>query len=390
MKILVTGAFGNVGLSTLKELIERNHEVRVIEIKSKRNKRIAKKFRDKIEVIWGDLRNSIDVERALEAQDLVIHLAAIIPPLADDFPELAEAVNVGGTANIVNAIKNQQSAPKLIFTSSIAVYGDRIMNPMINLNDPLNPSSGDFYALTKILAEKVIRESGINFSIFRLTYITSVEKLDMDPLMFHMPLDTCIEICDSKDVALALSNAIECNQIWGETFHIAGGVRCRTTYREYINRMMEIFGLGKGFLPEQAFAKKDFHCGYMDTKKSQYLLNYQIHTLDDYFNEVKEKVGSKKHFMKIFKNAIKVLLLKSSEPYRKYRFFKHKLGAFTVSENKLIRKLLSSNYEKIDLLEHRIIQLENVIQKLTENDPKNEIMTINWRRYFKGLIMVRI
>lgn len=377
LKILITGAFGNVGLSSLKELLKKNHEVRVIEINSKKNKRLAKNFKNEIEIIWGDLRNSKDVEKAVEGQDLVIHLAAIIPPLADYHPELAEAVNVGGTINLLNAIKKQDKLPKLIFTSSIAVYGDRRMNPMISLKDPLNPNEGDFYAFTKISAEKAIRESGIDFAIFRLTYITSVNKLDMDPLMFHMPLDTCIEICDSKDVALALSNAIECNQIWGETFHIAGGVRCRTTYREYINKMMEIFGLGKNFLPEQAFAKKDFHCGYMDTKKSQYLLNYQTHTLDDYFNEVREKVGSKKHFMKIFKNAIKVLLLKSSEPYRKYRFFKHKLGAFTVSENKLIRKLLSSNYEKIDLLEHRIIQLENVIQKLTENDPKNEIMTIN-------------
>ncbi|MFX1496217.1 MAG: NAD-dependent epimerase/dehydratase family protein [Promethearchaeota archaeon] len=373
MKILITGAFGNVGLSTLRELIKKDHNVRVIEIKNKKNKKLAKEFKSKVEIIWGDLRDYNDVEKAIAGQDLVIHLAAIIPPLADHNLELARAVNVGATKNILNAIKKQDKQIKLIFTSSIAVYGDRRMNPMINVKDHLNPSLGDFYALTKILAEKAIRESGITFAIFRLTYITSINKLDMDPLMFHMPLDTSIEICDTKDVGLALSNAVDCNQIWGETFHIAGGMRCRTTYREYLNMMMQIFGLGENFLPEQAFAKKDFHCGYMDTEKSQSLLKYQNHTLEDYFNEVVEKFGVKKHLLKIFKKTVKFHLLKSSEPYRRFKFFKSRSGAFTVSENKFIRKLLSTNYEKIDLLETRIIQLEKLIHETIQNDKKAKL-----------------
>ena len=57
MKVLLTGAFGNVGLSTLKELIKRNHDVRVYDIRTKRNKRLANRFKKDIEVIWGDLRN---------------------------------------------------------------------------------------------------------------------------------------------------------------------------------------------------------------------------------------------------------------------------------------------------------------------------------------------
>jgi nucleoside-diphosphate-sugar epimerase len=374
LNILITGAFGNVGLSTLKELIKRNHRVRVIEIKSKRNKRIAKKYKSEIEIIWGDLRNSNDVEKAIDGQDIVIHLAAIIPPLADKYPELAEAVNVRGTVNILNTVKNHDKMVKLIFTSSIAVYGDRRSNPMIKVNDPLNPSKEDFYALTKISAENLIKESGINFAIFRLTYITSADKLDMDPLMFHMPLDTCIEICDTKDVGLALANALNCNQIWGGTFHIAGGEQCRTTYREYINKMMEIFGLGKKILPEQAFAKKDFHCGYMDTERSQKLLNYQRHTLDDYYNEVREKIGTKKPFLKIFKRTVKFHLLKRSEPYRMFKFFKRKSGAFTVSENRFIRKILSHNYEKLEILETKIGQLEKLIQELIRNCKEKEII----------------
>ncbi|MFX1314456.1 MAG: NAD-dependent epimerase/dehydratase family protein [Promethearchaeota archaeon] len=368
MNILLTGPFGNVGLSTLKELIKRDYNIRAFDIKNKKNRKIAKRFRNQIEILWGDLRNYEDVEKAVKSVDVIIHLAAIIPPLADKLPELAEEVNVEGTKNIIKAIKIQKNKPKLIFTSSIAVYGDRRNNPMINLTDPLNPSKDDYYAMTKIKAEKIIRDLGIDFAIFRLTYITSLNKLEMDPLMFHMPLDTCIEICDTKDVGLALVNAIECNEVWGDTFHIAGGEQCRTTYRDYINNMMEIFGLGRNFLPEQAYEQKDFHCGFMDTERSQTLLNYQKHTLEDYYNEVKKKVGAKRFFMAMVKWAIRFNLLKRSEAYRRYKFFRRNVGAFSISENKLIRKILYNNFKKIDMLEQKVDELEKVIQLLTEKD----------------------
>jgi len=366
MKVLLTGAFGNVGLSTLKELLKKDYCVRVFEVYNKKNRKIAKTFKDRIEITWGDLRSKDDVNTVVQNQDIIIHLAAIIPPLADTNLELAESVNIGGTKNILDAIKAQTQKPKLLFTSSVAVYGDRRYNPMIEVTDPLAPSRGDYYAITKISAEKLIRESGVDFAIFRLTYITSIDKLNMDPLMFHMPLDTSIEICDTKDVGLALVNAIECEDVWGETFNLAGGKQCRITYREYLNDMMEIFGLGRNFLPEEGFAEKDFHCGFMNTSKSQNLLKYQKHTLEDYYGEVKRKIGPKKHFMPVIKWMIRLNLLKRSEPYRRYKFFKKKVGAFTISENKLIRKILAANFNRIELLEIKIEKLEKLVSQLVE------------------------
>ena len=358
MKVLLTGAFGNVGLSTLKELLNKDYTVRVFEVYNRKNRKIAKKFKNRIEIIWGDLRNKEDVMIAVQNQDIVIHVAAIIPPLADVNPGLAESVNVEGTRNVLDAMKRQLHKPKLIFTSSVSVYGDRRYNPFIEVTDPLAPSKGDYYALTKISAEKLIRESGVDFAIFRLTYITSIDKLNMDPLMFHMPLDTSIEICDTKDVGLALANTIECDGVWGEIFNLAGGKQCRITYREYLNDMMEIFGLGRNFLPEEGFAEKDFHCGFMNTNKSQNLLKYQNHTLEDYYRDVKKKIGPKKHFMPAIKWIIRLNLLKRSESYRRNKFFRKKAGAFTISENKLIRKMMANNFNRIEILEKRIKFLE--------------------------------
>ena len=380
MKVLLTGGFGNVGLSTLKELMNQNYSVRVFEVYNRKNKKLAKKFKNRIEIKWGDLRNKEDVNTAVQNQDVVIHTAAIIPPLADANPELTEFVNVGGTKNILDAIKIQLNKPKLIYTSSIAVYGDRRYDPMIEVTDPLTPSRGDYYSITKISAEKLIRESGVDFAIFRLTYITSIDKLNMDPLMFHMPLDTSIEICDTKDVGLALVNAIKCDEVWGEIFNIAGGKECRITYREYLKDMMEMFGLGRNFLPEEGFAEKDFHCGFMNTDKSQNLLKYQKHTLEDYYREVKMRIGPKKHFMPMLKWVIRLNLLKRSEFYRRFKFFKRKAGAFSVSENKLIRKILSNNFNRIELLERKIEKLEQLTSELIEKrntlTSKNQIQLI--------------
>lgn len=314
MRILLTGAFGNVGLSTLNELIRRSHEITVFDVKNGRNLRLARRYLDRVKIVWGDLRNKEDLKEAVKGQDVVIHVAAIIPPLADRNPKLAENVNVGGTRNLIDLMEEQPKKPKLIFTSSIAIYGDRRKNPLIREDDPPNPNEDDEYAKQKLRCEEMIRRSKLEWAIFRLTYIVSSDRIKMDPLMFRMPLDTCIEICHTEDVGLALANAVESDEIWGRILNIAGGEKCRTTYGEYINRMMEIFGLGQNFLPKKAFSKDDYHCGYMDTTESQRLLKYQRHTLEDYFEEVKKKVKYKRILFKILKPMIRIYLLRKS-PY---------------------------------------------------------------------------
>ncbi len=319
LKVLLTGAFGNVGLSTLKELINRDYNIRVFDIRNKKNTRIANKYKKEIEVVWGDLRNYSQVEKAVSDRDVVIHVAAIIPPLADKKPKFAESVNVGGTANIVEAMENQPKKPKLIFTSSVAIYGDRLENPLINTVDPMNPNPDDEYAKQKIKCEELIKKSSLEWAIFRLTYIVSLNKLQLDPLMFEMPLDTCIEICDTNDVGLALANAVENEEIWGDVMHIAGGERCRISYREYLYEMLDIFGIGHDFLPEEAFRRdRGFHCGFMTTDKSQALLNYQRYTLEDYFNAVRKKVAFSRFFTTMFKPIVQRFLLNKSHYYKDF------------------------------------------------------------------------
>jgi len=317
--VLLTGAFGNVGSSTLAELLQKGYIVTVFELNNPKNRLIARKLKKKqVEIIWGDLRSKDDLIPAIIGKDIVIHVGAIIPPLADLRPKLAEAVNVGGTENIVSIIKQFSPSTKLIFTSSISVYGDRVRNPFIKKTDPLNPSKGDEYAVTKIKAEKIIKESGIEYVIFRLTYIVEPYRVQFQPTMFKMPLDTSLEICHSKDVGLALTNAVDTDEsFWNNTYHIAGGSNCRITYKEYLDDMTEIFGLGRNLLPVEAFSSSGYHCGYLETQESQEKLHYQRHTLRDIYDSMRTRLKGLRFLIWMFKPIIRAALLKKSEFFPK-------------------------------------------------------------------------
>ena len=111
MNILLTGAFGNVGQSTLEELLKQGHHVRCFDVKTRANEKTARRFRGQIEVVWGDLRRPTDVAAAVRDQDAVIHLAFIIPKLSatgfesEDHPDWAREINVGGTRILIEAVK---------------------------------------------------------------------------------------------------------------------------------------------------------------------------------------------------------------------------------------------------------------------------------------------
>jgi cholest-5-ene-3beta,7alpha-diol 3beta-dehydrogenase len=318
-RVLLTGASGTVGREVLKQLCEFSAtvEITVFDKKSRASKSFYRKFNSNINIIFGDISNKNDISKACKNINVVIHLAAIIPPLADKFPEQAEAVNITGTKNLIECIEEQSPEAFLIYSSSISVYGDRNSYPWIKTTDPLNPSDRDEYARTKIEAEKLVINSRLNWCILRLTAIMGFDNHKPSEIMFHMPLDSYLEIATPGDTGRAFVNALShLEKLNKKIYNLSGGEKCRIVYRDFLSRSFDIFGLGKLDFKPNSFAIKNFHCGYYeDGDKLNEILDFRRETIDDYFTNLKKYIPTvRKILTSILRKIIKHSLQKQSEP----------------------------------------------------------------------------
>ena len=316
--ILITGAAGTIGTTVLSYLIKHDgFNITALDLKSKKSVKLLNNFENSVKIIYGDISKKEEIIHACKNQDIVIHLAAIIPPLADDNPKLANDVNVEGTKNLIEALEKLSPNAFLFFSSSIAVYGDRIKNPDIKVTDQLLPSEGDEYALTKIKAEQLIQNSKLNWAIFRLTAIMGSKNHKVSKLMFHMPLNTPVEIATPEDTASALVNACDHREeLNHQIFNLGGGKNCRILYKELLSGSFRIFGLGKLNFPEKAFAERNFHCGnYDDGDILENIIHFRHDTINDYFYRIEQTISPvKKILAHLFRKPIQKWLLKQSEP----------------------------------------------------------------------------
>lgn len=314
MKILLTGATGNVGGHVLPLLLERGHTVRCLVFDSQNERKLVNAWKHQPEVVWGDIRDAGVVEQAVGGVEAVIHLAAIIPPMTDQNPKLAYGVNVTGTRNLVEAAGRQAQRVKFIFTSTYDVYGNtQAQTPPRKVTLPVNPQ--EEYARHKVEAEQLIRESNVDWCIFRLASSIPVEmSTKYQSMMFDVPLDDRLEYIHPADAALALCNAVEHAEVWGKVMHLGGGPRCQLRERDVVQGAFEAIGIGA--LPEEYFNTEHYYTDWLDTEESQRLLQYQRYTFDDHLAGLKRSLGWQIHAIRIFRPLIRYFLLRQSG-YRK-------------------------------------------------------------------------
>lgn len=272
MQVLVTGAFGNIGSSVVAQLRLQGHEVRQLDVPSKANLRRA---RGATNVFWADIRDADAVQRAVRDQDVVVHLAGLIPPQVAEAPEVARAVNVGGTQNILDAVVRHDS--RILFASTLDVYGHtQHLVPPRRVTDPV--SETDEYSGHKIRCEQLVRESPRPWAIYRFGDVPPAEARRPHPVMFAIPLDNRIELVHRDDAGLAVANGINA-AIWGHTWLIGGGPSCQVRYRDMLGRALDAFGLGA--LPDSPFSTEPYCTDWLDTEESQRVLQFQRHSFEE-------------------------------------------------------------------------------------------------------------
>lgn len=156
-KVLVTGAGGFIG-SHLTEALAKAGATTTAMVRYNSGSQIGNlnfadaAVRDSIRVVSGNVEDSDFVYRAMEGQDIVFHLAALIAiPYSYEAPRTYVRTNVEGTLNVLEAARRLNTT-RVIHTSTSEVYGTALRTP-IDEEHPLQGQSP--YSASKIGADKL-------------------------------------------------------------------------------------------------------------------------------------------------------------------------------------------------------------------------------------------
>ena len=167
MKVLVTGADGFIGSHVVETLVKNGHEVRAFVLYNSFNSwgwldESDKSIRDSIDVFAGDIRDPHGVDKAVEKQEVILNLAALIAiPYSYHSPDTYLDTNIKGTLNILQAAR-RHGVKRVVQTSTSEVYGTAQYIPIDEVH-PLHPQSP--YAATKVGADQLALSFHASFDV---------------------------------------------------------------------------------------------------------------------------------------------------------------------------------------------------------------------------------
>lgn len=317
MRVLLTGAFGNIGSSTLQELLAAGHQVRCFDLPSEKNKKTANALPASVEVVWGDLGDADAVRRAVTGCDAVIHNAAVIPPVSENNPELTKRVNIDGTATLIAACEAQPTKPKFVIASSVSLFGNTLdQKPPRRATDPVVTS--DHYTRSKAACEEMLQKSSLPWVILRFSATPPVQVGSADKAAmrhyFELTPNTRVEFLHPRDAGRAQALAIASEQAVGRILLIGGGPRCRITFREMNGLFLRAIGVAE--FPDSAYGATPFYLDWLDSEASDKLLGgYQRHSFEDYSREIMALNRWRRIFLWPLRGVIYNYMLKFSPYY---------------------------------------------------------------------------
>jgi nucleoside-diphosphate-sugar epimerase len=291
-KILVTGGAGFIGSNLTEALLQRGLFVRILDNFStgKRENLIFDKRYPSLEIMEGDIRDSSTCQEAVKGIEYVFHQAALpsVQRSVED-PETSNAVNGGGTLNILIAARDQR-VKRVIYASSSSIYGDAPTLPKHEEmpSHPLSP-----YALQKYIGEQYCQlfhqlygletVSLRYFNIFgpkqdpNSIYSAVIPKF-IDALIQGRPPIIFGDGEQSRDFTY-VENVVQANllamsaeHLHGEAVNIACGER--TSLNQLLNVLKDILGSKQSPIYEEP-RKGDVRHSLADIRKGKEIMNYE-------------------------------------------------------------------------------------------------------------------
>jgi UDP-glucose 4-epimerase len=246
---LVTGGAGFIGSNVVRLLLERGHEVRVLD-------NCSTGYADNLgpypeaELVWGDIRDAEAVSAAMRGGDVVFHLAASVGNKKSiDEPLYDASHNVLGTINVLEAMREREVG-NIVYSSSAGIFGEPQYQPVDEAH-PCEPDSP--YGATKLCGEKLVlsyaKLYGIKAACLRYFNVYG-ENQRFDAYGNVIPIfatgiargdaitifgdgEQTRDFIDVRDVAAANAAAAENEEARG-TFNVGTGTQIT------INRLVEI------------------------------------------------------------------------------------------------------------------------------------------------------
>ena len=293
-KVLVTGAAGSIGLCLIKYLLsEGKYEITALDLKTKNVYKRLRRYRHRINIIYGDVLDRNLLEPLIKEANIVIHLATCLPPLAEYKKALVNLIDYSSTENIVRAINYYNTKCLLIYASSTSVYSKDITD----VNEKLRISDNRYFDSAKVASEKIISKKVKNYMIIRVPLILG--DLRKDPFIYNIKGNEQIEVITKEDAGYAFCSCIDkINRFNNRIINIGGGQTCRCSYNELLVNVLKYHGLSWKYFLTLVFGEKNYTSPIlMDSDETNKILSYRNDSLQSYYMRQKRRSKNRKFFI---------------------------------------------------------------------------------------------
>lgn len=159
MRIVITGGCGFLGRRLALLLLERGSSLGPIDqlvLFDNAPSALPLPNDKRVRLVTGDIADRDTVRQLLlPGAAVVFHLAAVVSGQAEADTDLGYRVNLDGTRAMLEACRALGSYPRLVFASSLAVYGG-VLPPAVGDDTPLTPQSS--YGTQKAIGELLVND----------------------------------------------------------------------------------------------------------------------------------------------------------------------------------------------------------------------------------------
>jgi D-erythronate 2-dehydrogenase len=155
MRVVITGGCGFLGTRVAARLLERNDIAELVLFDNAAAVLPLPEDR-RLRLVTGDIADRETVRGVISPGTVsVFHLAAVVSGQAEADTDLGYRVNLAGTHAVLDACRVLGSCPRVVFASSLAVYGGELP-PAVGDETPLTPQTS--YGTQKAIGELLVND----------------------------------------------------------------------------------------------------------------------------------------------------------------------------------------------------------------------------------------